>query len=143
MMSHIRAKNTGLEMILRRGLHSRGFRYRLHIKQLPGCPDLVFSGRRSVIFANGCFWHGHDCPLFRYPASREEFWRTKIEANRARDRAVQSRLLYDGWRILTVWECAVRGNNRMGVDKVLNMAAEWLESDTMAWEIAGENCGYL
>lgn len=141
MMAGIRAKDTGLEMLVRRGLHSRGFRYRLHIRQLPGSPDMVFPGRRSVIFIHGCFWHGHDCPLFRYPASRQEFWSTKIESNRVRDKSAESQLLDDEWRVLTIWECALRGKNKLGVERTLDLATDWLEGDVMVATIMGENRG--
>jgi DNA mismatch endonuclease (patch repair protein) len=80
-MSRIRAKDTKPEMMIRRGLHARGLRYRLHVRQLPGRPDLVFPSRRAVVFVHGCFWHGHDCPLFKRPASRQEFWDAKIARN--------------------------------------------------------------
>lgn len=98
MMAGIRGKDTRPEMILRRGLHARGFRFRLHDRRLPGSPDLVFPGRRAAVFVHGCFWHGHACPLFRLPATRQEFWRAKIEGNAARDKGAEAALLADGWR---------------------------------------------
>lgn len=126
MMAGIRGKDTRPEMILRQGLHARGFRYRLHDRRLPGSPDLVFPGRRAVIFIHGCFWHGHGCHLFRLPATRREFWEAKIEGNRARDEATEAALLADGWRVLTIWECALKGRERLPVDEVLDQAANWL-----------------
>src|SRR5688500_15794308 len=84
-MSRVRGKDTKPEMLLRRGLHACGLRYRLHPKDVPGRPDLVFPRHGAVILVHGCFWHGHDCPLFKWPATRAEFWRKKIEGNRARD----------------------------------------------------------
>ena len=110
MMSGIRSKDTKPEMIIRRGLHVRGFRYRLHSKNLAGKPDLVFPRYRAVVFVNGCFWHGHDCHLFKMPSSRQEFWRTKIERTRSNDVKVRSALKSCGWRISTVWECAIRAH---------------------------------
>lgn len=108
-MAGIRGKDTRPEMILRRGLHARGFRFRLHDRRLPGSPDLVFPGRRAVIFVHGCFWHGHGCHLFRLPATRQEFWRAKIEGNAARDALAEGALAADGWRVLSIWECALKG----------------------------------
>ena len=87
MMAGIRGKDTRPELVLRTALHRRGFRYRLHRRDLPGTPDLVFPGRKAVIFVHGCFWHGHDCHLFHWPQTRADFWRGKIGGNIARDRA--------------------------------------------------------
>lgn len=137
MMAGIRGKNTRPEMILRRGLHARGFRYRLHDRRLPGSPDLVFPGRRAVIFIHGCFWHGHGCHLFRLPATRREFWEAKIEGNRARDEAAEAALMADGWRVLTIWECALKGRERLPVDDVLDRAADWLTNGPIEETIAG------
>lgn len=137
MMAGIRGKDTRPEMILRRGLHARGFRYRLHDRHLPGSPDLVFPGRRAVIFIHGCFWHGHGCHLFRLPATRREFWEAKIEGNRARDEAAEAAILADGWRVLTIWECALKGRERLPVDEVLDRAADWLANGSIEETIAG------
>ncbi|MBH0238934.1 DNA mismatch endonuclease Vsr [Methylobrevis sp. L22] len=137
MMSGIRGKDTQPEMIVRRGLHSRGFRFRLHDKRLPGSPDLVFPGRRAVIFVHGCFWHGHSCHLFRMPATRQEFWCSKIEGNTARDKVVEATLVADGWRVLTIWECALKGRERLPVDTVLDRAAAWLVAGPGPETIAG------
>lgn len=137
MMAGIRAKDTRPEMILRRGLHARGFRFRLHDRRLPGSPDLVFPGRRAVIFVHGCFWHGHGCHLFRLPATRQEFWRTKIQGNQARDGIAQGALRAEGWRVLTIWECAVKGRERLPVETVLDRAADWLVNGPALETIAG------
>jgi len=126
MMAGIRGKDTRPEMILRRGLHARGLRFRLHDKRLSGSPDLVFAGRRAAVFVHGCFWHGHTCPLFRLPATRQEFWRAKIKGNAARDEAAEAALMAIGWRVLTIWECALKGRGRLPVETVLDRAAEWL-----------------
>jgi DNA mismatch endonuclease (patch repair protein) len=110
-MSRVRDRNTGPEMRVRRLLHALGYRYRLHRRDLPGKPDLVFPGRRSVIFVHGCFWHRHespDCPLARLPKSRQDFWLPKLEANRKRDSANLTQLQILGWRTLTIWECELR-----------------------------------
>ena len=84
-MSRIRGKDTKPELMLRRGLHALGLRFRLHRKDLPGRPDMVFPRYRAAVLVHGCFWHGHDCPLFKWPVTRREFWAVKIEGNRARD----------------------------------------------------------
>lgn len=137
MMAGIRGKDTKPEMIVRRGLHALGFRYRLHDRRLPGQPDIVLPRHRALIFVHGCFWHGHDCPLFRWPKAREAFWREKIGRNRERDGEVVAKLGLAGWRVLTIWECSIRGPGRIGADAVLPRAAEWLGSTTGAGEIRG------
>src|SRR5690606_25791969 len=104
MMAGIRSTDTKPELMLRKGLHALGWRYRLHARGLPGKPDLVFPARRAVIFANGCFWHGHDCHLFKWPRSREEFWRAKIAGNIVRDLRNRDQLVAAGWRVADVWE---------------------------------------
>src|SRR3546814_1711336 len=105
-MSRIRSKDTKPELQLRRGLHAAGLRYRLHPQELPGRPDIVFPRYRAVVLVNGCFWHGHDCQLFRMPATRRDFWNAKIRRNQERDTQTVRALLDEGWRVLTVWECA-------------------------------------
>lgn len=127
MMAGIGPANTKPEMLIRRGLHARGFRYRLHVKGLPGKPDLVFPGRRAAIFVHGCFWHGHDCALFRWPSTREEFWRSKIGGNIARDRRVTAQLLDQGWRVLNVWECALKGREKMPLEEALTACATFVD----------------
>ncbi len=129
MMAGIRGKNTRPELLIRKGLHARGFRFRLHDKKLPGKPDLVLPKYRAVIFVNGCFWHKHDCHLFKWPKTRADFWRTKIEGNVANDLKAAHLLEQKGWRILTIWECALKGKTRLSPDKVIAQAAEWLRSE--------------
>jgi DNA mismatch endonuclease (patch repair protein) len=129
MMSGIGPKDTKPEMLVRRGLHALGYRYRLHAPDLPGRPDLVFPRRRAVIFINGCFWHGHACHLFRWPGSRPEFWRAKIGGNIQRDRQTRQMLLEAGWRVLDVWECSLGGRERLGLEAVLKRCADFLEGD--------------
>jgi DNA mismatch endonuclease (patch repair protein) len=107
-MSRVRGKDTGPELIVRRLVHALGYRYRLHKKGLPGRPDVVFPGRRKIIFVHGCFFHRHPnpaCRLARLPKSRLGFWVPKLEANRARDLRNEAALAVDGWRVLIVWEC--------------------------------------
>src|SRR5690606_11051026 len=122
----------------RRALHQLGFRYRLHDRTLPGKPDMVFAGRRAVILIHGCFWHGHDCPLFRWPGSRVDFWREKIQGNRARDAATAAALDAVGWRRLTVWECALKGRTRLPAGEVAQRAAEWLVTGIGNMVLQGE-----
>lgn len=112
-MSRVRAKDTRPEMTVRGQLHRAGFRFRLHRRDLPGRPDIVLPRYRAAIFVHGCFWHGHDCSLFRMPATRTEFWATKITANRHRDADAVAALGGVGWRSLLVWECALRGRGRL------------------------------
>lgn len=127
MMSGIRGKNTKPELIIRRGLHAKGFRYLLHDKRLPGKPDLVFPRYRAVIFVHGCFWHGHDCHLFKWPKTRKEFWRKKIERNKEVDENALAVLAKSGWRYCIVWECALKGRTRLVGDDVIRSIARWLE----------------
>lgn len=136
-MSGIRGSNTKPEMLIRRGLFARGFRYRLHAAGLPGKPDIVLPRYRATIFVNGCFWHGHDCHLFRMPSTRSEFWQGKIAANMARDQVVRQSLLESGWRQLVVWECALKGRTRLDFALVLDRIIEWLRGDEPTGEIRG------
>ena len=106
LMSRIRGKDTGPEMTVRRIVYALGYRYRLHCRDLPGNPDLVFRRMRKVIFVHGCFWHRHDrCPQAYTPKSRQSFWQEKFRMNKLRDRRHIRRLNHDGWSVLVVWEC--------------------------------------
>lgn len=137
MMAGIRAKNTKPEIVLRKGLHRLGFRFRIHQSDLPGRPDLVFPKHRAVLFAQGCFWHGHSCHLFKWPKSRVEFWRTKIRQNQDRDKKAYAALRAQGWRVAEVWECALKGPGRHGIEDVLGLCADWLLSSADSLEISG------
>ena len=107
MMSGIRAKDTKPEITLRQLLFRNAYRYRLHRRDLPGKPDMVFAGRKTVIFINGCYWHGHEnCQLFRLPLSRNDFWLAKITENRLRDKQNYQQLEHLGWKVIVAWECA-------------------------------------
>ncbi|WP_102227141.1 very short patch repair endonuclease [Acidimangrovimonas sediminis] len=108
IMSKVGQKDTKPELALRRALHRLGYRYRLHRRDLPGTPDLVFPARRKVIFVHGCFWHGHGCRWGRLPKSRPEYWLPKIETNRERDRKAVTALREAGWEPLVVWQCELR-----------------------------------
>jgi DNA mismatch endonuclease (patch repair protein) len=137
MMSGIGPKNTRPEMIVRKGLHSKGFRYRLHVKSLPGKPDVVLPKYHAVIFVNGCFWHGHDCHLFKWPSTREEFWRDKINRNHQIDVQARAALFAAEWRVGVVWECAVKGTTRLPVDELIGQLYDWLRSTSTFKEIRG------
>lgn len=141
MMAGIGSKNTKPELVVRRGLHRHGFRFRLHDKNLPGKPDIVLRRWGAVIFTNGCFWHGHDCDLFRWPQTRKDFWIQKIENNRARDARNQSDLISEGWRVLVIWECAMKGKARIGIDETVAKAASWLRSNSRVGDIRGGTIG--
>lgn len=136
-MSRIRSRDTKPELQLRRALHARGFRYRLHDRRLPGTPDLVLPARNAVVFIHGCFWHGHDCALGVTPNTRTDFWEAKIQSNSARDAAAEAALRDAGWRVLTVWECALRGRRRLPFEDVVHFAADFLRSDRLALTIQG------
>jgi DNA mismatch endonuclease, patch repair protein len=137
MMAGIGPKNTRPELVIRRGLHALGFRFRLHDRTLPGKPDIVLPRWRAVIQVHGCFWHGHDCALFRWPGTRVEFWREKISRNVQRDREVEDALDRAGWRVLTVWECALKGKERIGTEAAVGAVADWLRADVRAGVIRG------
>lgn len=128
MMSGIRGRNTKPEILVRSLLHRKGFRFRLHVRELPGRPDIVLQKYHAAIFVHGCFWHGHDCPLYRLPGTRPDFWRNKIDRNRASDRRARDALLAAGWRVAVVWECALRG---AGTDpgQVAQRLAGWLRGN--------------
>ncbi|MEW6113100.1 MAG: very short patch repair endonuclease [Thermodesulfobacteriota bacterium] len=112
-MSRIRAKNTKPEMILRRLVHSLGYRYRLHSNDLPGRPDLVFGSRKKVIFVHGCFWHQHECMRTKQPKTHRNYWDNKLKGNRKRDLEVLSVLAELGWECLVVWECELEQGDQV------------------------------
>lgn len=114
-MKSVRQEGTALELLVRTGLHRRGLRYRLHDRNLPGSPDLVFPGRRAVLFVHGCFWHAHDCQLGRRPTSNVPFWEQKALANRIRDARKEAELRSLGWRVFVVWQCELRSSTREAV----------------------------
>jgi DNA mismatch endonuclease, patch repair protein len=134
MMRGIRSKDTKPEMLVRKGLFAFGFRYRLHDSKLSGKPDLVLSRYRAVIFIQGCFWHGHNCHLFKWPKTREAFWKEKINGNCHRDILQQTRLQELGWRIAIVWECSLKGTVK-DCTSVCNTIAGWIRSDLPELEI--------
>lgn len=136
-MSGIRGKNTKPEIVIRKALFAKGFRYKLHDKKLPGQPDLVFPKYRAVIFVHGCFWHMHGCHLFKWPSTRQAFWREKITGNSERDKKNIITLQETGWRVLIVWECAVKGPARMDVEELSLHIASWLQGSRVSGELSG------
>lgn len=136
MMARVRSADTKPELVLRKALHAIGYRFRLHVRSLPGCPDIVMPKHRSAIFVNGCFWHGHaGCKHFRIPKTRPEFWTAKIESNQDRDRRAIEALLGGGWRVLVVWECATRS---FQVDNLISIIAAWLQGTETSAELSSD-----
>lgn len=138
MMSGIKGKNTKQEILIRKALFKRGFRYRLHERNIPGRPDLVLKKHNAVVFINGCFWHCHDCHLFKWPQTRTEFWSKKLDSNRLRDIRNQQQLEKEGWRVLIVWECAIRGRQKQPLDKIVDRIESWLISNSPLESIEGQ-----
>jgi DNA mismatch endonuclease (patch repair protein) len=138
-MAAIKGADTKPEMLIRRGLHALGYRYRLHDRKLPGRPDIVLPKHDAVIFVNGCFWHGHACPLFRWPATRQDFWRAKITGNIERDARNIDMLIVAGWRVATVWECALKGRGRLPSEAVIDSLAQWICSGDQRLELEGQH----
>lgn len=136
-MSRIRGKDTKPEMLLRRALHAAGLRYRLHASRLPGKPDIVLPRFRTVVLVHGCFWHGHDCQLFKMPATRREFWVKKISGNRARDQRSVEALQRAGWRVLTVWECSLKGPARRPLADVIDLCVAFIRGNQSQTDLSG------
>lgn len=140
MMAGIRGKDTKPELALRRALHALGFRYRLHVKGVPGKPDIVMPKYNAVIFVHGCFWHRHrGCRYTTTPSSRRDFWTSKFDANVARDIVVRSALSQAGWRVATVWECALR--TEAGVTAARDIVAAWLHDGGPEIEVGEAEVG--
>jgi len=134
IMASVRGKNTRPERSVRRVLHARGFRYRLHSKKVPGRPDLVLPKHRAVVFVHGCFWHRHEgCRFATNPKSRAEFWEAKFAANVARDSAVRDALREPGWRVATIWECALRKAEQTSV--ATDHLSAWLLTEIATLEL--------
>jgi len=132
IMSGIRGENTKPQRIVRKGLFKRGFRFRFHVKSLQGKPNLVFAKHNAVI---GCFWHHHDCKLFKWPKSNIDFWLKKSLKTRAR-RTKRRYTMKDGWRIFIVWECALKGKTNQEINEVLDKRSNWLSTDSKIGEIS-------
>lgn len=137
-MAAIRGKDTKPEIQIRHGLFSRSYRYRLHRSDLPGKPDLVLPKYRVVIQVQGCFWHKHSCRYFKWPATRPEFWRQKIEENVVRDQRALYRLKLEGWRALIIWECAFKGSSPTEYEGLLDQVEQWIHSQSEYLELPSD-----
>ena len=134
-MSGIRGKNTKPELLVRKALTGKGYRYRLHRRDLAGAPDIVMPGRKIAIFVHGCFWHRHGgCRLAKMPSTRPEFWTEKLGANVARDKKAICSLREQGWRVLLVWECSTKSLERF--ESLPCALADWIEGDDLLGEIS-------
>jgi len=138
MMSNIRGRDTIPELVIRKGMHKLGTRFRLYDKRLPGKPDLYFPKYNAVIFVNGCFWHRHYCHYFKWPSTRPKFWKEKLEGNVKRDISKWSSLEKSGIRVLVIWECAIRGKDAKSIEQVLQRAENWLKSGNASEQIPAE-----
>lgn len=136
-MAAIQSKDTKPELMIRRALHGEGIRYGLHNKNLPGTPDLHFRKYNAVLFVNGCFWHKHDCPIFKMPESNVDYWKNKFERNQERDREKINELKIAGKRISIIWECALKGKFSMPLETTTEKMINWLNSDIKFLEIEG------
>jgi DNA mismatch endonuclease, patch repair protein len=135
IMASVGQKDTGAELLLRKALHRRGLRYKLHDRALPGSPDLVFKRFGAVVFVHGCYWHSHGCHRSTIPKTRNEFWTAKFKANKVRDARNRAQLLQKGWRVLTVWECTLRGKTAKPLDGLAKQVDSWLKSTKSCAEI--------
>lgn len=138
MMSAVRRSDTKIELRIRKALHALGFRYRTDVPGLPGRPDIVLRKYGAVVFVHGCFWHGHDCRLFRMPATRTEFWAAKLDANRERDQAAVHDLRKLGWRVALVWECSIRDAADVQISRVISVLTAWLATTKPHLQIRGD-----
>lgn len=138
LMSRIKGKNSSPELLVRRLLWRAGLRFRLHVRELPGRPDIVLPRWHVAVFVHGCFWHLHkECRYSQLPTTRPDFWKNKLEANRERDLRNTSALLASGWRVAVVWECAVRADATMSVQ----LLQEWIRSGGTMLEVRGGQAG--
>lgn len=140
MMSAVRAKNTRLEIEIRRRLFAQGFRYRLHVRDLPGTPDIILPKYRTALLVHGCFWHYHGCSRSSIPDSRSQWWSKKLGDNRTRDAKTLAELRSIGWRVLVIWECSVRRpdiERQEALDRVCLRAGKFLRSERSLLEISG------
>lgn len=138
IMRSVRQKNTGPEMRLRSALHKRGLRFRLHDRRLPGSPDLVLPKFGAVIFVHGCYWHRHGCYRSTTPTSRTEFWTEKFDANKVRDARNIAGLREIGWRVMTVWECALIGKTAIEPEELIERVISWLVGSGRRTEVMGK-----
>lgn len=143
IMSSVGQKNTGPEVLLRSALHKLGLRYRLHDRKLPGSPDIVFPKYRAVVFVHGCYWHAHGCYRSTVPKTRNDFWKEKFDANRRRDDRKIAALRDEGWRVLTVWECALKGKTSLPAKQVALAVEDWLEAGDCVGELSGQSIEFV
>lgn len=136
MMAGIKGKNTKPEILIRKELFKLGYRYRINSNRLPGKPDIVLPKYNAIIFIHGCFWHHHDCKLFKWPKSNSQFWKNKILANVERDNIQIRKLLGMGWKVLLVWECSIKGKNENEISNVVLKITKWLNGDSYNIEIS-------
>lgn len=137
-MAAIRAAGTKPEIRIRKALHAAGLRYRLNVRTLPGKPDIVLPRYRAVVFIHGCFWHRHECSLFRWPQSRTDFWREKLDGNAVRDQKALRALDEAGWRHAVVWECSLKGNEKLNFDETVHRLVAWIRSGEKSLNIRGK-----
>jgi DNA mismatch endonuclease, patch repair protein len=138
-MAAVRGKNTKPELIVRRLLHGAGFRYRLHSKKLPGTPDISLRKWNAVVEIQGCFWHAHDCHLFKRPVENARFWSDKHRANIERDLRNAKAISDLGIRRLIVWECALKGRNAISESELTRRISQWLRGSRRTGDITGRN----
>jgi DNA mismatch endonuclease (patch repair protein) len=139
-MLSVKAAGTKPERLLRAARHGLGLRFRLNAENLVGKPDLVFPKYRTAVFVHGCFWHGHQCHLFRWPKTRRVFWRRKIETNRCRDETVIAALIKQGWRVLVVWECVLQGRKRQPLTAVAVKCKAFIAGDAQRYRQLASSC---
>ncbi len=136
LMSSVKGKDTKPEIMLRKALFNKGFRYSLHNKEIEGKPDIYLKKHNVIIFFHGCFWHGHDCKAAKLPKTRIEFWNNKITSNKERDSKVFTILLNKGFRVLIVWGCSFKGMGKDRFNEVVDKTIEWISSDSATNEIS-------
>ncbi|MCZ3063569.1 DNA mismatch endonuclease Vsr [Acinetobacter baumannii] len=135
IMAAIKSRNTTPELLIRSMLHRRGFRFRLHVKDLPGKPDIVLPKYHSVIFINGCFWHGHsNCRLYKLPRTRTEYWKNKVDRNQLNDRRSIELLRAKNWRVCVIWECKIKAEKK-NLNELIDIISDFLNSVTPFLEI--------
>lgn len=128
MMAAVKNKNTLPELNIRKALFAKGLRYRMHLKAFPGKPDLIFPKYKSVIFINGCFWHKHDCHLSKIPETNKEFWTHKLNENKQRDRKNIKEIQQMGWRVKTIWLCALKNKKAFADEEDLQEVVNWIKN---------------
>jgi DNA mismatch endonuclease, patch repair protein len=139
IMPGIGGKNTKREILIRKGLHALGFRYRLHSPKLPGKPDIILPRYRAIILINGCFWDAHNCHLFKWPFTRKEFWEAKILSNKKRDHENLKQYSEAGWKTLVIWECALKGKTKLTLKTVLDLIVHWIICESANCNIQGKS----